>query len=264
MLTALGVLLGIPLAFGGILWWQQERMIFVRDARVAEAPPGWARETVETPDGLRLAFLVAPGRAGAPVVLYFHGNGGNAQDRTGALSVLARRGFSVVVAGYRGYGGNPGDPGEEGFAEDAQAHLAWAQARFGAAPLVLWGESLGTGVVTRLAEGRRDVAAIVLESPFTSVADMAAAIYPWLPTGMLLRHRFESLTRLPGIAAPILVVATEQDPITPVAHARRMLAAARDAEGVFLPGGAHPAVLYDASGEGLRRVLAFLEARVGR
>ena len=262
MLTALAILAALPLLAGGTLWALQERMIFVSDARRIEAPAGWRLERLTAEDGMELAFLAAAGRPGAPVVLYFHGNGGNAQDRAAALTALVRRGFSVVIAGYRGYGGNAGSPGEDGFAADAEAHLAWTQARFPTAPLVLWGESLGTGVATRLAEGRAGVAALVLESPYTSIADMAAQIYPWLPTGPLLRHRFESLTRLPHIEAPVLVVATEQDPVVPVAQARRMLAAARDGTGVFLPGAAHPAVLNDVTGTGIRRVLEFLAARV--
>jgi len=99
----------------------------------------------------------------------------------------------------------------------------------------------------------------VLESPFTSVADLARGMYPVLPTDWLLRHRFESLSRLPGIRAPVLVVASEQDRVTPPGHALRMVAAARDGRLVMLPGGAHPAVLNDATGQGLRAVLGFLE-----
>jgi hypothetical protein len=155
-------------------------------------------------------------------------------------------------------------PAEEALAADARAYLDWTRARFPGHPLALWGESLGSGVVTRLAEGEPGIAALVLESPFTSVADLAAGMYPWLPTDALLRHRFESLARLPGIAAPILVVAREQDRITPADHARRMAAAARDGRLVMLPGGAHPAVLNDAGGQGLRAALAFLRAQATR
>jgi fermentation-respiration switch protein FrsA (DUF1100 family) len=196
------------------------------------------------------------------VVLHFHGNGGNAADRAGLGDVLNRAGYSVVLAEYRGYGGNPGSPGEEAIAADAAAMLAWTRARFPGRSLVLWGESLGSGVVTRLAENRPGIAALVLESPFTSVADLARGMYPVLPTDWLLRHRFESLSRLPGIGAPVLVVASEQDRITPADHARRMAEGARDGRLVMLPGGAHPAVLNDPGGEGLETVLTFLRATV--
>jgi len=264
MLTAIAVLAGIPLALVGALWAGQERMIFLPDARAIAAPPGWVRETLRTEDGLELAFLVAEAPPGAPVLLHFHGNGGNAEDRTGLGSLLRRAGYGVVLAGYRGYGGNPGRPGEEAFARDAEAYLAWTRARFAGSAVAVWGESLGSGVAARLAENRPGIAALVLESPFTSVADMARGIYPFLPTDWLLRHRFESLSRLPGIAAPVLVVASEGDRVTPAEQARRMAAGARNGRLAMLPGEAHPAVLNDASGEGVRAVLAFLGQHLRR
>ena len=258
VLTALALILALPMLLGGALWAGQERLIFIPDPRVIAAPLGWERATIRTADGLDLAFLVTPPPPGGPVVLHFHGNGGNAEDRTGLGTLLRRAGFGVVLAEYRGYGGNPGRPGEAAIAADAGALFDWTRARFPGAPMMLWGESLGSGAVTRLAEGRSDIAAIVLESPFTSVRDLAAGMYPWLPTEMLLRHPFESLSRMPRIAAPVLVVASEDDRITPPSHARRMAEAARDGRLVMLRGGAHPAVLNDASGEGVRAVLAFL------
>jgi len=264
VLTALAVIAALPLLVGGALWAGQERLIFLPDPRVLVAPPGWERPVLRSADGLDLAFLAAPPPPGGVVVLHFHGNGGNAGDRAGLGEALRRAGFGVVLAEYRGYGGNPGRPAEEALAADARAYLDWTRARFPGHPLALWGESLGSGVVTRLAEGEPGIAALVLESPFTSVADLAAGMYPWLPTDALLRHRFESLARLPGIAAPILVVASEQDRITPADHARRMAAAARDGRLVMLPGGAHPAVLNDAGGQGLRAALAFLRTQAAR
>ena len=263
MLTALAIVAAIPLLFTGALWAGQERLIFLPDPRPLVAPDGWRREVLRTDDGLDLAFLLAAGRDRAPVVLHFHGNGGNAGDRAGLGGALNRAGYGIVLAEYRGYGGNPGSPGEEAFARDAAAMLAWTRARFPGAPIVLWGESLGTGVVTRLAEGRGDIAAIVLESPFTSVSDIARRSYPFLPTDLLLRHPFESLSRLPGIAAPILVVASERDAITPADHARRMAEGARNGRLVMLPGPAHPAILNGATEEGLRAALEHL-ARVPR
>ncbi|WP_198371830.1 alpha/beta hydrolase [Roseomonas rosulenta] len=262
VLTAIAIVAGLPLLLVGALWAGQERLIFLTDPRVIAAPPGWERPVIRTADGLELAFLAMEGRPRAPVVLHFHGNGGNAEDRVGLGFALNRAGYSVVLAEYRGYGGNPSRPGEEAIAADAAAILAWTVARFPDRPLVLWGESLGTGVVTRLAENRPGIAAVVLESPFTSVADLARGMYPVVPTDWLLRHRFESLSRLPGVAAPVLVVASAQDRITPADHARRMVEAARDGRLVMLPGGAHPAVLNDAGGQGLNEVMLFLRERV--
>jgi pimeloyl-ACP methyl ester carboxylesterase len=263
VLTVGAILLAFPVMLGGALWAAQERLIFLPDSRALAVPGGWEAASLRSADGLDLAFLVAPPQEpDGAVILHFHGNAGNATDRTRVGAALARAGFGVVLAGYRGYGGNPGRPSEQAFADDARAHLDWTRARFPAARIVLWGESLGTGVVTRLAEGRGDIAAIVLESPFTSVRDLAAAAYPWLPVDALLRHPFESLSRLPRLRAPVLVVASERDGVTPGAHARAMADGAPDGRIVLLPGGMHPAVANDASGEGLRAALAFLREAV--
>ncbi len=262
VLTAIAIVAGLPLLLVGALWAGQERLIFLPDPRVIAAPPGWERPVIRSAEGRDLAFLAIAGRPSAPVVLHFHGNGGNAEDRAGLGGMLNRAGYSVVLAEYRGYGGNPGRPSEAGIVADAVLQLDWVRQRFPGAPVVLWGESLGSGVATALAENSTGIAALVLESPFTSVADLAREMYRVLPTDLLLRHRFESLSRLPGIAAPVLVVASERDRITPVEHARRMAEAARDARLVVLPGGAHPTVLNDASGQGLREVMLFLRERV--
>jgi uncharacterized protein len=264
VLTLLAVLAAVPLAFGAGLWALQERLIFLPDSRPLAASPPFRIETLATPDGLSLRFLAAEAGPGAPVILHLHGNGGQAGDRAAAMAPFVAAGFSVVLAGYRGYGGNPGTPSEQGLATDAAAHLAWARARHPAAPLVIWGESLGTGLATRLAEGRADVAGLVLESPFTSVADIAAAQYPWLPTRALLRHPFESLSRLPAIAAPVLVVHAEGDRVVPPEQGRRMAAAARDGRLLMLPGWAHPPVLNDPTGRAAPAVRGFLREVTGR
>ena len=258
VLILLGLIVAVPVLVGGGIWASQDRLIFRPDARAIAAPPDWLRETVRGADGVDLALLVAPGVPGLPILLHFHGNGGNAQDRSDLGLLLNNSGYGVVLVEYRGYGGNPGRPSEAAFAADAAALLAWTRSRFPGAPVVLWGESLGTAVVTRLAEGRRDIAAVVLESPFTSVTDIAADAYPWLPTRLLLRHRFENLARMPQITAPVLVVASEGDRLTPASQAARVAAAAPHARLVLLPGGRHPAVLNDDSGQGLRAVLGFL------
>ncbi|WP_347542708.1 alpha/beta fold hydrolase [Roseomonas sp. CAU 1739] len=254
----IGLLLAVPLLLGGALWAGQERLVFRPDGRIIAAASPWSRETIRAADGLDLAFLVTPGAPGRPVLLHFHGNGGNAEDRSDLMILLNNIGYSVVLAEYRGYGGNPGRPSDAAFAVDAVTLLAWTRARFPEAPVVLWGESLGTGVAARLAEGHNDIAALVLESPFTSVADLAAGAYPWLPTRWLLRHPFEVLGRMPRISAPVLVVASEGDRLTPAVQAARVAAAAPAARLVVLPGDRHPAVLNDGSGQGVRAVLGFL------
>lgn len=257
VLILLGLLAAVPLLLGAAVWAGQEMLIFRPDARAIAAPPGWERVAIR--EGGEVA-LVAPGVPGRPVVLHFHGNGGNAEDRSGLGQILNNAGYGVVLAEYRGYGGSSGRPGEAGFTADAITILAWLRTRFSDAAVVLWGESLGTAVAARLAEGNPAIAAVVLESPFTSVAALAAETYPWLPVRLLLRHPFEVLDRMPRIPAPVLVLASRDDRLTPASQARQVAAAAPDGRLVVLPGGQHPAVLNDESGQGLRVALDFLAA----
>lgn len=260
VLILLGLAMAVPFLVGGSIWARQEHLIFRPAGGPIVAPPGWSRETFRSTDGLELAMLVATGTTARPIILHFHGNGGSAEDRIHLGAALNNAGYGVVLAEYRGYGGNPGSPAEAAFARDAATLLDWIHQRFPDCPVALWGESIGTGVVTRLAEGRPDIVAVILESPFTSVAALAAEAYPWLPTDWLLRHRFENLARMPGIAAPVIVIASEGDRLTTAAQARRVAAAAPDARVVLLPGGRHPAVLNDESGQGMPVVLRFLAA----
>ena len=167
----------------------------------------------------------------------------------------------MLLAEYRGYGGNPGTPSEEGFYADGRAALDFLAAReVPAARIVLYGESLGTGVAVQLALERR-VGAVVLEAPFTSAVDVGADIYPFLPVRLLARDRFDSIAKIAAIGAPLLVLHGEADKVVPVRFGRALLAAARQPkEGVFVPGAGH-ADLYQHGGAGI--VLDFLARRLG-
>ena len=123
-------------------------------------------------------------------VLFAPGNGGNRQGRAMFAQALSERGFAVLLMDYRGYGGNPGSPSEEGLAADANAAAeALEELGYPADRTIYFGESLGTGVVSAL-QARRPPAGVVLRSPFTSLADVGAHHYPWLPVRALIRDRF--------------------------------------------------------------------------
>src|SRR5690606_27765101 len=123
-----------------------------------------------------------------------NGNGGDRSMRVPLASALNRMGLSVLLFDYRGYGGNPGSPSEEGLAADARAAQAWLAAQPGVDQIVYFGESLGGAVAVRLAVERSPVA-LILRSPFTSLADVASVHYPWLPVRRLLLDRYPSIDR---------------------------------------------------------------------
>ena len=122
----------------------------------------------------------------------------------------------MLLLDYRGYVGNPGSPSEDGLLADARAARAYLLSRADVDParLVYFGESLGAAVAVALA-AEHPPAALILRSPFTSLADIAAVHYPFLPAGLMLRDRYESIERIGRVRAPLLVVAGQRDRIVP-------------------------------------------------
>src|SRR5713226_3304827 len=132
-------------------------------------------------DGVRLFAWYVPPSAGRPVIVYFHGNGGNIADRADRMLYFAAAQFGVLIVEYRGYGGNPGSPSEAGLFADARAGLDFLKSeRIASGRIVLYGESLGTGVAVRMAS-ERPVALLLLESPYASMAAVAQRHYPYVP-----------------------------------------------------------------------------------
>src|SRR5262249_52889660 len=143
-----------------------------------------AQEVVlDTADGERVIVWHVPPRADKPVVLYFHGNGGSLRGRVDRFRALTADGTGLVALSYRGYGGPGGTPTETGLINDALAAYAFTRARYPAERIVLWGESLGTGVAVALA-AQQPVGHLILQSPFTSAADVGAHRYWFVPVGL--------------------------------------------------------------------------------
>jgi len=249
---------------GGLFFFQRQLLYFPDKTR-----PGLAgleqlgvREVVlSTEDGLSLLSWYLPGHPGRPVILYFHGNGGHLGHRVERMLRFAREGYGVLMPEYRGYGSNPGTPTETGFNADARAALGFL-GREGVAPnrLVLYGESLGSGVAVELAT-RRQVAGVILEAPFTSVAEVAQCHFPYVPAARLVIDRFDSRSRIGRVRAPILVLHGESDRVVPVRFGRALFDAAPEPkEGWFVPQAGHEDL---ARYGGLDIVVAFIERRLG-
>ena len=199
--------------------------------------------TLETADGLRLAawFVPPEGSASGTTILVFHGNAGDRSFRLPLAQALSKAGHAVLLTDYRGYGGNPGRPSEEGLIADARAARTWLVDRRGVDPtrLVYFGESLGTAVAIRLAV-EHPPAAVVLRSPFPSLAEVGRKHYPFLPVQLLLRDRFSCSDRIARLTCPVLIVAGEVDSIVPVEHSRSLFDAAPEPKRlVVIPGADH-------------------------
>ena len=218
----------------GLLWAFQRRLLYLPAPRTvppaASVLPGAEEVTFETADGLWLGGWFVPAEGREPpgtAVLVHNGNGGNRSLRAPLAAALTRMGLHVLVFDYRGYGGNPGRPTEAGLAADARAALDYLVGRPEVVParVVYFGESLGAAVALRLAT-ERPPAALVLRSPFASLAEVGQLHYPLVPVSLLLRDRYDSAALAGRLAAPLLVVAGGRDRIVPASHSRRLFAAA--------------------------------------
>jgi len=214
----------------------------------------------ETADGTRLHGWFVPHADPCAAILFCHGNAGNLSGRADVLRVIHDRvGAAVLIFDYRGYGRSEGSPNEQGVLADARAARAWLGDRAGIAQseVVLLGRSIGAAVAVDLAaaDGAR---ALVLESTFTSLPDLAALYYPWLPVRWLMRNRFNSLDKIGNYHGPLLQSHGDADTIVPLEYGRRLFEAANEPkEFLVLHGEDHndfpPLGYYD-------QLRAFLEA----
>jgi uncharacterized protein len=215
----------IYLGFVALLYVAQRKMLYVPDTtRHAPAAAGLptAQEVVlDTADGEKVVVWHVPAGADKPVIIYFQGNGGGLDLRADRFRRLTADGTGLVALSYRGYGGSTGSPSEAGLLEDAAAAYAFAVARYAPGRIVLWGESLGTGVAVALA-AEKPVGRVLLESPFTSAADIAAAAYPFVPVRLLMKDQFRSDERIGAVTAPVLVLHGARDRIVPFAYGERL------------------------------------------
>ena len=210
---------------------QRKLLYFPNRVAVAPAAVGLPQAQVlklKTIDGETLvAWRIAPAM-GKPLILYFHGNGGGLELRNERFRALTRTGYGLLAVEYRGYGGSSGSPTEEGLHRDAEAGYERAL-ELGAAPknIVVMGESLGSGVVVPLA-ARHEVGAVELDSPFSSIVDIAAVHFWMFPVRLLMRDRFRSDRAIGSVHAPLLVVHGDRDDVTPIRFAEKLYALANE------------------------------------
>jgi len=251
--AAYGAVLGTLFAF-------QRNLLYFPAADVG-APadhdvPEMAVVRYVTADGLTLTGWYRPAADGRPTLVYFHGNGGHFGERAFKVRPFLDAGYGVLLAEYRGYGGNPGRPSERGLYADARAALGWLAGQgVPAGRVVLYGESLGSGVAVQMAT-EHPVAGLVLEAAFVSITAIGARRYPFVPVHLLLRDRFDNLAKIGRVRAPVLVVHGERDETVPARHGRRLAAAAERSEAHYVPAGGH-ADLYDFGVSD--RILGFLD-----
>lgn len=211
-------------------------------------------------DGTRLSgwFVPAEGPARS-TVLFCHGNARNISGDVDTLLLFRSLGFETLFFDYRGYGRSEGAPDEAGTYQDARA--AWdyltVQRRVPPERIVIWGRSLGAAVAIDLACERK-ARAVVLEGAFASIRAMAKRLYPWAPVDLFLKYRYDNLSKIGRIDAPILIVHSREDQVVPYEQGRLLYEAAPPGRATFLEiGGLHAAP--DARPEYQAGVRAFVE-----
>ena len=201
------------------LYTQQRRILYMPSTNTPDITPwiasGARAVDIPSTDSLTLRAWHWAANNDAPTILYFQGNAGDISDRAFKADIFAKNGYGVVLAGYRGFSGNGGAITENGLYEDARAHIAWLNARgVETDNIILYGESLGSGVATHTAR-THNIKAVILEAPFTSVQDIAAKRYFYVPVRALLKDKFLSIDNIAHINAPLLVIHGTNDTTVP-------------------------------------------------
>ena len=208
----------------------QSRLVYfpnMPSRALGQAPDsiGLAFEPVDiiTEDGIKLYgwYVPAPKRRG--VVLFFHGNAGNISHRLDSLKIFNELNLDTLIFDYRGYGRSEGKVSEQGTYRDGEAAWRYLREKRGipAAQIVLFGRSLGAAIAAYVASRHRP-GALILESGFISVPDMAAALYPWLPARRLARIKYPTGEYLRTASCPVLIVHGRDDEIIPFEQGRKL------------------------------------------
>ncbi|MEM7019404.1 MAG: alpha/beta hydrolase [Pseudomonadota bacterium] len=226
------ILVLVPLAISVMLYWFQDNMIFfpapLADDRRTALERHWPDSEINLimKDGTELhGWYVKPNpptQPPYPLVIYF---GGNAEEVSAMLPEISRLpNHAFLLLNYRGYGLSRGRPGEEALYQDALEiyDQFTARADIDRYYTLAMGRSLGSGVAVHLAS-QRQLRGVILVSPYDSVLDVAQQAYPWLPVSLLLRHRFDSLSKAPTIEIPMLALTAVKDRVIPPMHSRRLI-----------------------------------------
>lgn len=253
-----------------VLRWFEHHQVYFPTRDLVATPDAlrrpWEEVWFTASDGVRLHgwfFPAAPNSARSRwAVLHCHGNGGNLSHRLAVYAALLETGVNVLGFDYRGYGRSSGRPGEAGTYLDAQAAYGWLRQRgFAGTNVVAFGESLGGGVASGLA-ALEPVGGLILQSTFTSVPDIGAELFPWLPVRWIASIRYDTLGRLPALRVPVVIMHSRADRLIRFHHAERNHAAAREPKVLWEIAGDHNDAL-DADPArfvgGLERLIELLE-----
>lgn len=221
------IVIVVYILFAGFLFITQSRYVYYPE-RVITANPGhigltFENVSIQTEDNLTLSGWYIPKDDSRGVLLFCHGNAGNIGHRLESIRLFHQLGLDILIFDYRGFGQSEGKTTEEGTYKDAEAIWRYLVNERQVSPdrIVIFGRSLGGAVASWLAS-RYTPGLLVLESTFTSISDIAASIYPYLPVRLLLRFKYNTAEYLGEVNCPILIIHSRDDEMMPFSHGQRL------------------------------------------
>lgn len=251
-----------------LLYVNQRAMIYVPD-RTPPSPalygvPEMQPVHVTTDDGLTLeGWYKPPADERKSVILFFQGNAGSKGIRAFKSRIFTAEGCGFLLASYRGYDGNPGKPSEQGLYKDARAYILWLKEQgVSEDRLVIYGESLGSGVTVQMALEHPGLRGIILECPYTSMAAATQRHMPLIPVYFLVRDRYSSIRKIGRVKVPLYILHGKFDTIVPFSMGKRMFDAANEPKAMeIFPYGGHNDLYSQGAGD---KILRFLEHLAGK
>jgi fermentation-respiration switch protein FrsA (DUF1100 family) len=230
--------------FVTLLYFAQRSILYPVPERTRTSPaaagfPEAEEHVLSTSDGEKLVAWHVPPRAAKPVIIFFHGNGDILAWRVPWFRQMTAAGAGLIAVSFRGYAGSSGSPTESGLLKDAEAAYAFAIQHYSPERMIVWGFSLGTGPAVALAANQR-IGKLVLEAPYTSIVDVAAAAFPFVPARWFMRDTFHSDQWIANVTAPVLIMHGERDRTIPIRFGERLYELARQPKQmVRFPEGGH-------------------------
>ena len=168
-------------------------------------------------------------------ILFLHGNAGSLKNRIHKINHFEDLNVNFLLVAWRGFNGNAGKPTEKGLYQDARSAVEWLKHKGHAENnIIIYGESLGTGIATEIAQNK-NFAGIILESPFTSMVDAGKFYYFYLPVSLLLKDRYETVKKLNNIKIPILVMHGKKDKIVPFHMGQKVFEKSNEPKFYYFP-----------------------------
>ncbi|NQY41839.1 MAG: alpha/beta hydrolase [Legionellales bacterium] len=198
--------------------------------------------SLHTSDNLDLLGWYAKSSKNYPTIVYFHGNAGNISDRAETLLPFVKNGLGLLLLSYRGYAGNSGSPSEKGFYRDARAAIEFLIKDIKLSQLIIFGESIGTGVAVQMAL-EYPTSLLILQSPYTSMVELASLKYPIFPTDLLLKDRYNSINKITKLSQKIIILHGTKDDVIPVGMSEILFEVAKNAELFIEPESNHGNIL---------------------